>query len=267
MVDKKNKKIVEKKEIIALSNLSFGYTSSLVLKDVNLRINQGDFLALIGANGAAKSTLLKLMVGILKAKEGRVEIFGQDIKKFKAWSKLGYVSQEASQVNKSFPATVEEVVASGLYKGFANYFSREEKKQKITEALEALGLTHLSKKLIGQLSGGQRQKVFVAKALVNKPEILFLDEPTTGIDAKSQEEFYRILVDLNENQGMTIVLVSHDVANIFDFAKSVACVREGTVYLHEDIDELTEEHIAETLGYRIGRKKRGGGDDDGNFSL
>lgn len=257
------------KEIIKLSNVSFGYTNNLVLKDVSMYINRGDFLAIIGANGAAKSTLLKLIVGILKPKKGRVEIFDRDLKKFKDWKKLGYVSQQAAHINKSFPATVEEVVASGLYKGFGKYFSRDEKNKAVNEALEALDIGHLSRKLIGELSGGQRQKVFVAKALVNKPEILFLDEPTAGIDAKSQEEFYNILIDLNKNQNITIVIVSHDVGNIFDFAKSIACVRDKNIYIHENIDELTEEHIAETLGYRIRRNgsRKGGRDSDGNIDL
>ncbi|MFA5576789.1 MAG: ATP-binding cassette domain-containing protein, partial [Tissierellaceae bacterium] len=158
---------------------------------------------------------------------------------------------QAAQINTSFPATVEEIVASGLYGGLGRFFKAGEKREAVGHALALVGMDQLSHRLIGELSGGQRQKVFVAKALVKRPDILFLDEPTTGIDASSQQEFYNILMDLNENQGITIVIVTHDIGNIFHKAGKIGCIRDKGAYIHETLDEVTEEHIAETLGYRI----------------
>lgn len=238
-------------EVVNIIDVTFGYNGSPVLENVNLAVKKGDFLALIGANGAAKSTLMKLMVGLLKPKSGKVMLFNQDLKGFSQWDRIGYVSQQAAQINTAFPATVGEIVGTGLYEGLGRFIKGEKKRTAINHALGLVGMEDLSKRLIGQLSGGQRQKVFVAKALVKKPEILFLDEPTTGIDASSQQEFYDILMDLNTKEGITIVMVTHDIGNIFHKAGKIGCIRDKGAYIHETIDEVTEEHIAETLGYRI----------------
>ena len=146
---------------------------------------------------------------------------------------------------------MEEVVASGYYTGFGRLFEFKKKKEAVKSTLKLVGISDLSDSLIGQLSGGQRQKVFLAKALVKKPEILFLDEPTTGIDARSQRDFYKLLLELNENQGITVVIITHDIGAAFDTAKRIGCVRDNKVYIHKDIDEVTEGHIAEVLGYKI----------------
>ncbi|MCK9444284.1 MAG: metal ABC transporter ATP-binding protein [Tissierellaceae bacterium] len=238
-------------EVVNIIDVTFAYNGRPVLENVNLAVNRGDFLALIGANGAAKSTLMKLMVGLLKPKTGKVMIFNQDLKGFNQWNRIGYVSQQAAQINTAFPATVEEIVGTGLYGGLGHFIRREEKREAVQQALKLVGMEDLSRRLIGQLSGGQRQKVFVAKALVKNPEVLFLDEPTTGIDASSQQEFYDILMRLNEEEGITIVMVTHDIGNIFHKAGKIGCIRDKGAYIHETLDEVTEEHIAETLGYRI----------------
>jgi len=214
-------------------------------------VKSGDFLALIGPNGAAKSTLIKLMVGLLKPRTGEVRLFGQDVRGFREWNRIGYVSQQAAQVNTAFPATVEEVVASGFYTGFGNFFDNARRRRAVEHAAELVGISRLSHRLIGELSGGQRQKVFVAKALVKKPEALFLDEPTTGIDAASQREFYKLLMELNRHEGITVVIVTHDIGAAFDKAGRIGCVRDRGVYIHNNTEEVTQEHIAEVLGYRI----------------
>ncbi|QSQ09131.1 High-affinity zinc uptake system ATP-binding protein ZnuC [Koleobacter methoxysyntrophicus] len=239
------------REAVRLKDVTFSYNDKPVLENVSLSVRAGDFLALIGPNGAAKSTLMKIMLGLLRPKTGEVKLFGQDVGRFRDWKRVGYISQQAGHINTAFPATVEEVVASGFYSGFGRFFNAFERKRAVKQTLESVGIYELSDRLMGELSGGQRQKVFLAKALVKKPEALFLDEPTTGIDTASQTEFYQLLLDLNKNEKVTIVIITHDIAAAFGKAKKIGCVRDRKVYIHEDINEITQEHIAEVLGYRI----------------
>ncbi|WP_258359589.1 metal ABC transporter ATP-binding protein [Moorella sulfitireducens] len=239
-------------EVVRLVNVTFAYNEAPVLEDVNLAVKAGDFLALIGRNGAAKSTLLKIMVGLLRPKSGEVRLFGWDIRSFRDWDLIGYISQNAGDINASFPATVAEVVASGYYGGWRGLFARRARKEIVEEALELAGIKDLAGRLIGELSGGQRQKVFLARALVKKPAALFLDEPTTGIDAVAREDFYRLLAHLNRERGMAVVIVTHDIGAAFTRAKKIGCVRDRHVYIHENINEVDQDHIAEVLGYRLG---------------
>lgn len=245
------KKCENKAEVVRLTDVTFGYNGTPVLEDVSLSVMEGEFLALIGPNGAAKSTLMKLMVGLLLPRTGEVRLFGRDVRRFGEWNRIGYVSQLAAQVNTGFPATVEEVVSSGFYSGFGKFFDTVRRRKAVEHALELVGISRLSRRLVGELSGGQRQKVFLAKALVKKPEALFLDEPTTGIDAASSQEFYTLLKELNRREGITVVIITHDIGAAFDKAEKIGCVRSGRVYIHNNTDEVTEEHIAEVLGYRI----------------
>jgi len=247
-----NQKLLpENKEPVAeVENVTFSYNKEPVLENISLKVLPGDFLALIGPNGAAKSTLLKLIVGILRPKAGAVRLFGQDVRLFRDWGRIGYVSQYAAQFNTAFPTTVQELVASGYYEGFGRFLSFSKTKDAVYQAMEAVGIKDLFNKLMGELSGGQRQKVFLAKALVKRPELLFLDEPTTGIDAASQSEFYELLSHLNK-KGITIVIVTHDIGAAFDKAGKIGCVRDKKVYVHENTEEVTQEHIAEVLGYKI----------------
>ena len=243
-------------EVVKLIDVTFSYNGTPVLEGVSLSVKAGDFLALIGPNGAAKSTLLKLMVGLLKPGTGEIRLFGQDVRRFREWGKIGYMSQQAAHVNTAFPATVEEVVSSGFYSGFGRLFDGKKRREVVERAVDLAGIAGLSHRLIGELSGGQRQKVFLAKALVKKPQVLFLDEPTTGIDAASQQEFYRLLMDLNRHEGITVIIVTHDIGAAFDKAGKIGCVRDKKVYIHDNTDEVTEEHIAEVLGYRIPSRQK-----------
>ncbi|QGP93904.1 Vitamin B12 import ATP-binding protein BtuD [Neomoorella glycerini] len=242
----------EKREVVRLVDVTFSYNSSPVLERVNLAVEAGEFLALIGPNGAAKSTLLKIMVGLLRPKVGEVRLFGRDIRRFRDWHRIGYIAQNAGHINTSFPATVAEVVASGYYSGLKGLFDGRARKRMVAEALELAGIKELAGHLIGELSGGQRQKVFLARALVKRPAALFLDEPTTGIDAASREEFYRLLAHLNREKGLTVIIVTHDIGAAFARAQKIGCVRDRGVYIHEKLSEVDQDHIAEVLGYRIG---------------
>lgn len=235
--------------VVNMENVTFSYDKNPVLKDVNLKINPGDFIAIVGPNGAAKSTLIKLMVGLLKPNKGKIELFGENIRTFNKWHKIGYMPQQAQDVNISFPATVKEVVASGYYNGFGKIFDGE-KHHQVAKALEIVGISDLSKRLIRELSGGQRQKMFLAKTLVKSPDVVFLDEPTAGIDVGSQGEFYRLLQRLNE-RGITIIMVTHDLKAVFHMVKKVICIHNQRAHFYDDMGKSEREHILKTLGYRV----------------
>lgn len=240
-------------DVIRLEGVSFSYNGTPVLRNINLLVEKGEFLAILGPNGSAKSTLLKIMLGLLAPKAGEAKIFGRKIKNFKEWNKIGYISQHASNTNISFPATVMEIVSSGYYPGFGKIFNKSKIKEAAENALKEVGISHLATKLLGHLSGGQRQKVFLARALVKKPEALFLDEPTTGIDAASQREFYELL-DKFHKEGGTVVMVTHEVDAALRLADKVGYMEDGEISVYENNDSLSK-----ILAYRLlGKSARRG---------
>jgi len=185
--------------IVEINNLTVQYPDVKALDDVSFTVNQGDFLGIIGPNGAGKSTLFDVMLNLNTKYQGVLKFFGEDIKKSKKYLKeIGYVPQKPI-FEKNFPATVNDVVRMGLRK--------ESDENKIDKILQQLWIHELSNRRIGELSGGQLQRVFIAKALVNNPKILILDEPVTGIDQQSIELFYSILRELNSKQKITIQLM------------------------------------------------------------
>ena len=182
--------------IIEIQNLTFSYNSQPVLREVNLTVNRGDFVAMIGPNGGGKTTLLKLMLGLLKAESGAVRIFGkppQDIS-----HRIGYVPQDV-HINQNFPISAVDVVLMGKLKPGRGW-SRHSQQDRLAaiEALDQVDMKKYRDQRIGELSGGQKQRVFVARALVTDPELLFLDEPTASIDTRGQNKFYSLLKELNE---------------------------------------------------------------------
>ena len=203
--------------LVCLKDIYFKYDKEYVVEDIDLHIERGEYLGLLGPNGSGKSTLLKLILGLVSPEKGSVELFGVPLKKFRQWSKIGYIPQKATQIDFHFPITVSEVV--GLT-------TKDDKE--IRESLEKVGMTEYSHVQVRNLSGGQQQKVFIAKALAGKPELLLLDEPTVGIDQKSQQEFYALLSRLHHS-GLTIVLVSHDTDNIAKEVERIVCVNKTLV--------------------------------------
>jgi zinc transport system ATP-binding protein len=225
------------RNIIEINKLNFSYTSQPVLQDVNLEINAGDFLAMIGPNGGGKTTLLKLMLGLLSADRGRIRVFGKPPKEVS--HRIGYVPQDV-HINKDFPISVLDVVLMGKLKpgrGWSRH--SQEDRMAANQALEKAEMADFHGRRIGELSGGQLQRVFVARALVTEPDLLFLDEPTASIDTKGQREFYALLKELN--QTITIVVVSHDLMVVSGYVKSVACVNQRLHY--HGHAELTGEMI------------------------
>lgn len=223
--------------IIEVHDLWFSYNGNVVLKDVNLEIDSGDFVALIGPNGGGKTTLIKLMLGLLEPDRGMIRVLGKQ--PGEAAPRIGYVPQDIS-VNRSFPISVQDLVLMGrmLGGGGWRHYSRKDR-DLARSALEKAEMWDLRDRRIGELSGGQRQRVFVARALAAEPEILFLDEPTANVDSQGQGEFYELLRELNK--AVTVLMVTHDFSVISSFVKSVACVNQQ-VFFHRS-PEITNEMI------------------------
>lgn len=201
-----------KEIVINVDNLSFGYDSNLLLDDVSFQIERGDYIGIIGANGSAKSTLLKLILGLLKPNKGNVKIFGKNIGDFKEWNRVGYLPQNVKEFNTRFPATVEEIVGCSQYSqmGIIKILNKKIK-QNTLDALKAVNMEAFKDSLIGNLSGGQQQRIFLARLLANSSEIIIMDEPLIGIDAESQDVFFEIIDNLNKNLGITIIMVLHEI--------------------------------------------------------
>jgi len=217
--------------VAEIEHLTVQYPDVKALDDVSFKVKKGDFLGIIGPNGAGKSTLFASMLGLNTKYKGTIKFFGQDIRKSKGYLKeIGYVPQKPI-FEKNFPATVNDVVRMGL--------RSESDVEKIDEILQQLWIHELSKRRIGELSGGQQQRVFIAKALVNNPKLLILDEPVTGIDQQSIDLFYSILRELNSKQKITIMWSSHDLDAVNQLANHVACLNR-TLFFHGESDEFFE---------------------------
>ncbi len=216
--------------ILSLKHVFFRYREEDVLEDINLEISSGDFVGIIGPNGGGKTTLLKIILGLIKPSSGDVTLYDQPIQNFKAWSNIGYVSQRADQAHVQVPITVREVVSLGRV-AKAGLFKRLGKAdaQAIHKALAEVEMTAYADRLITELSGGQQQRVFIARALASEPEILVLDEPTAGVDSESQEEFYALLAKLAKS-NLTLIIVSHDIDVILNEVNQVACINKRLVF-------------------------------------
>lgn len=234
---------------VNIQNISFSYDDKKVLENVTLQIPKGTFLGLVGPNGSGKSTLIKLILGILKADQGTIDVFGTPISKLKNRHMIGFVSQKANSFNTGFPATVLEVVLSGLV-AKVGLFKRLKKKHKelALEAISAVGMDEFVHRNIGELSGGQQQRAFIARSLVSEPELLILDEPTVGVDIKNVENFYDMLAALNKQKGITLIMVSHDIGTMTNHATHVACLNK-TLHFHGDSHEFLHMDNAELSSF------------------
>jgi zinc transport system ATP-binding protein len=221
-----------KTPVIAINEVCFNYGETKVLDKLSMVVEEGDFMGLLGPNGGGKTTLVKLIIGLLKPACGEILLFGTPQQAFRDWHLIGYVPQTATNFDRRFPISVEEVVSMGA----AGWDRRA-----IHAALAQVGIEDLAKRRIGELSGGQQQRAFIARALVARPKLLILDEPTAGVDIESNERFWGLLRDLNRS-GITILLVSHDVGTITQNANRVACIA-GSLFYHCPAQELTDERL------------------------
>lgn len=228
---------------VEINNLTVKYNNFLALSGINLTIAENDFLAVIGPNGGGKSTLIKTILGIIKPLCGTIKLFDKIPEKYTF--PIGYVPQFSS-FNRNFPIKVIDVVLTGRLSGKTNLFHRyAEKDYKIVEKqMEKLGIMHLKDRQIGQLSGGQLQKVLIARALATEPKLLLLDEPTASIDNDAKTQIYEFLKDVN--QFITIILVTHDTAAISSYIKSIACLN-NELHFHGE-PKLDNSIIRKTFG-------------------
>jgi zinc transport system ATP-binding protein len=212
--------------IVEIRNVFFSYNGQEVLQDVNFDVAEGDFIAMIGPNGGGKTTLLRLMLGLLKPDQGSVRVLGMPTQK--ASHHIGYVPQEVHG-NRSFPITALDVVLMGKLEPGKRFSRRSRQdREEAMEALARMDMADFGGRRIDELSGGQRQRVYIARALVTRPKLLLLDEPTASIDTRGQSEFFKLLKDINKD--VTILVVSHDLLVISTYVKSVACVNKRLHY-------------------------------------
>ena len=222
------------KKLLEIKNLSAGYENQVVLENVSLDIFSNDFIGVIGPNGGGKTTLIKTILGLIKPISGELNLL---INK----KNIGYLPQ-VNQIDKRFPITVFDVVRSGKADTalFSSFHKNRQEKEKAETLLQEMGISNLRNKSIGELSGGQMQRVFLCRALMNEPELLVLDEPSTYVDNNFEGELYLKLKELNDR--MAILLISHDVGTISFFVKTIACVNRNLH--HHPSNIISEEQLA-----------------------
>lgn len=236
-------------KIIETKNLSVYYDKIEVLRDISFAVQAGDFIGLVGPNGAGKTTLVKALLGLLPISSGRIELFDKEQNKFNSWGKIGYLPQKNSTINSLFPATVFEIVLLGL-------MSQKKSPKRITkndrvkaqEILEKLNIGDLQGKMISKLSGGQQQKVLLARALVSNPELLIFDEPSTALDPQSRESFFEMINKLNKELGIAIILITHDTAYIGQYASKLLYIDKDLIYFGSFADFCRSEKMSAYFG-------------------
>jgi zinc transport system ATP-binding protein len=230
------------KPLLSLHDLYAGYEHETILQNINLEVVAQDFIGLIGPNGGGKSTLLKVILGLLPPQRGEVHVMGLPPSQGRRF--IGYVPQFVDS-DRHFPISVWETVSLGLLSGW-NLFRRftPHEKQRIEEALEMVEIADLRHKPMGELSGGQRQRVWIARALVSDPKLLLLDEPTASIDPTVTQDIYELLSRLNER--MAILLITHDMMAISSYTKTIACLNRKLIY--HNSKELTPEMLDSAYG-------------------
>lgn len=239
------------RDIITLDGIGFSYENQPVISGLNFSIRERDFVGLIGSNGAGKTTLLKMIMGLLKPDTGEIRLFGTPMPRFREWHRIGYVPQKNS-FNPLFPATVREVVLSGLYG--RNKILRKVTKadhERCEDALHAMAIANLADKQIGRLSGGQQQRAFLARALINNPSLLILDEPTVGIDAETQEGFFHLIKHMHNRHNITFLMVSHDMEMIRSYLGEEPLAESGKLKFYvkhsHDLEDCKETDLTHSL--------------------
>jgi len=235
--------------IVDVRRLEYRIGDQEILKDITFEINQGEYVALLGPNGGGKSTLVRLILGLIKPSSGEIEIFGKNQKEFDEWHKIGYVPQNVSLFDNNFPLSVYETVSLGLASQ-KPWFGRLDAKDRglIESAMSSASIGDLRDKNLSDLSGGQRQRVMIARALVSEPEVLILDEPSTGVDITTQHKFYQFLKKLNIEKSLTIIFITHDLGVIADDVTHVLAVNQNLLFAGTAEEMLSCEAVSEVYG-------------------
>ncbi|MBT1071771.1 metal ABC transporter ATP-binding protein [Pelotalea chapellei] len=246
-------------EVVRVERLGVSYRVGQVLEDISFSIEAGDYVGIVGPNGSGKSSLVRALIGLCTICSGSASLFGVPCSRFDEWGRIGYLPQNLGMYNPVFPATVAETVALGLLsrKRFPRRLNRHDH-ETVERMLEELGVSDLKSKLIGELSGGQQQRVLLARALVNEPELLILDEPTAALDPETRERFYRIIADINRTRGVTVLLVTHDTGAIGQHASKMLYLDKRLLFfgsfdefcLSPEMSELFGEHSQHIMCHR-----------------
>jgi zinc transport system ATP-binding protein len=225
--------------VIRVEDLTFCYNGIDVISDVTFAVDEGAYLGLVGPNGSGKSTLIKNILGILPAARGRIELFGEPLGVFRRWDKIGYLPQRLSALNAHFPGTVEEIVQMGL---------RRRNFRDLQLTLDKMAIGHLAKRLIGELSYGEQQRAMLARALIRRPELLIFDEPTTALDPETRDIFYALTRRLNQEEGTTIILITHDSGVIGQYAQYLLYLDKKVIFSGTFRDFCTSRDMAGVFG-------------------
>jgi zinc transport system ATP-binding protein len=223
--------------IIEVKNLSIRYGATEAVNNISCSIEKGDFIGLVGPNGGGKTTLAKTILGLIPSHSGKILLFGENLKGFTDYSKIGYLPQKHTGINPLFPAAVAEVILLGILsvKKWPKKINQNDWR-KVDNLCESLGIANLKDKLISELSGGQQQKVMLARALVSEPELLILDEPSTALDPASREDFFTRLKELNSQKQTTIILITHDTGYIGQYANKLLYIDRKLVFFGKIAD-------------------------------
>lgn len=238
--------------VVQLTGVSFNRGESPVLDRVSLEVKRGEFAGLVGPNGSGKTTLLRIVLGLERPASGDVRLFGQPVDGFREWWRIGYVPQRPAALALGFPATVREVVATGVTarsRG-GSWRSGRPDPHAVRRALQWLGLEGQADRPVGRLSGGQQQRVFLARALVGEPELLILDEPLEGVDAATQERFFALLRRLRQERGITVLLVSHDIGTVRSQVTTLVGLNRR-LFFHGPPEGFGPEEMARLYGFPV----------------
>lgn len=224
-------------KVFECKKLSIGYGNKAICKNINFEVNKGQYICIIGENGCGKSTLIKTILGLNKSLSGKV-VFNKDFQ----ISSIGYLPQQ-SDMQKDFPATVKEVIMSGFLgkMGLRPFYNREEK-AKADKIMEELEIKEISKKSYKELSGGQQQRVLLARAFCATDELLIMDEPVNGLDARAIRKFYALIKKLNIENGLTVIMVSHNIDKVINYASDIIYLKNEMAFAGKKEDFLQSEH-------------------------
>lgn len=231
-------------QVIAVKDLSFISHDNEILSSISFSVKAGDYVGVVGPNGCGKTTLIRIILGLLRQVSGEATLFGQSTAVFDNWRKVGYLPQKLASFNPSFPATVREIVGLGLVAGKKTPKSFNSKdNDAVDKAMSMLGIETIKDRLIGELSGGQQQRALLARAIVHDPELLILDEPTLALDPEARDRFFDILGQLNRSRKVAILLVSHDIGTIGKYASKLLYLDKKIIF-YGGFDEFCESKDA-----------------------
>lgn len=222
--------MTENTPLLSVNQLTVKYRSIEVLKDVDFSVEPGDYLAVVGPNGSGKTTLIKALLGLISPSSGNIEMLGEDLASFGQWNRIGYLPQVSRSHHGRFPATIREIIGTGLLaqKQFPKRLNADDQR-KVDDVLELLQITDLADRMIGRLSGGQQQRALLARAMVAQPDVLILDEPTVALDPETRTRFYETIKSLNDN-GTSILLITHDSGTVGQYANKFLYLDRKVVF-------------------------------------